>query len=350
MYGYPLLPGVYNSADPTPHAPNEEHSETGSEVAQQPGFSARSPRPPPPPPPSVPHPPYAALQSPYHPARPLYQPGWYSYPSPMRHQNPYGPYHFPYSPRYPPHLGMSNTASGSTPQAPMLGSPYGYYQWPYYGPSAYTPRVNSSTSLQEEQAAAFSHPYTFTPGDSREGLPPRSPQFPMHGHPMGLQPGVGDFVLNSPSGITAASVQVQPPSTAPPSVNMQQSSSSLNNNNNNTNQPVTGAASNTSTLQVPLLSRSCLGTFGHGDVPTSVALSNAALGLSASVPTLFPPATGSSYDVHSTMASQFLREEGKSGNERKEAVKTGFEKEMDDLEDEESISSLPLSVPGDIQV
>ena len=172
---------------------------------------------------------------------------------------------------------------------------------------------------------------------------------------MGLHPGVGDFVLNSPSGITAASVQVQPPSTAPPSVNMQQSYSSLNNNNNNTGATGYIPTSNTSTLQVPLQSRSCLGMFGHVDVPASisndsVALSSSALGLSASLPTLLPPATSSSYDVRLTMASQFLREEGDVANERKEAVTTGFEKEMDDLEDEESISSMPLSVPGDIQV
>lgn len=331
--GYSLFPqrGDFTSAGHAPFTSLGYKSVTESDQLSH----LSGPVPPPPPPLFMAHPAYAGVQSPHYQSRPVCQPGWYSHPSPMSYPHPYSPYHLPYSSPYPVHSHRSTAAASD-------GTLHGYYQpQSYYRPSTCSPQVNLSAS-QKNQATSYSqgYPLTLTPSKFPEGL--RPPILPFSLHSMGTQCKAGDSALNSPSGVTAASIQVEapttPPPSAPPSDHMQPSSSNINSNNSNADQflPVPGVAPSTTSITQVQSER-----FNPPDVSTD---KSASLGFnsSASAPSLLPPRQ--SYNELSTM---FFKQEGKSaGIARQENAKTKFEK---DTEDEQSISSLPLSAPGDYQ-
>ncbi len=190
-----------------------------------------------------PPPPPLSRVWPQGPSRPAYQPGWYANPSPL------GPSFSPY---------LFGGASGASP-----------YTWS----TGYSPQVFPRSA-----------PFPFHSGAANEGL--------------GFQNQAAhsrDFRLNSPSGATSLSVQVQAPSSPPT-----HSPPSANNNNNNT----------AATGQTPALS-----TVTQSSLPLGVSVSSLAMRTSDNLLSKMPNSS-----------------EGAAG---------------DNGQDEESMSSLPVSVPDD---
>ena len=173
------------------------------------------------------------------------------------------------------------------------------------------------------------NPFYFTPGNPQGGF--GAPEFQAERQ---MMRGSG---LESPSGVTSTSVQVQAPSTpppsTPPSVNMQPSSHSLNNNNNNTATQPSAAG-----LQFPMFTASRLTSRSTDDLAAGGGSGTAA---SRSVPSLVQ--TSESLKVLTAMASQQSR-----AQKEPEGQTTG--KETKKEEDEESFSSMPVSIPEDAEM
>ena len=220
-----------------------------------------------------------------------------------------------YPPVYPP--------SGSYLQGSPLG---GYGQWPYPTPMGFTPHSahNPATSFLGHPPHLDSYP-PFVPvlfpqmsmdaAQVHSVLPTQSEEDPM----LRFDPSLG---LRSPSGITATSLQVQPPSSPPSaqSVNLQPgSSSNFKNDASNINN-----------------------THGIASLATSV-------GQTGLLQTTKTTQTGFSY--LQPRASSLTNATGDvSGMARDGVVKSKHERTQlrQPLQDEESESSIPLSIPEEI--
>lgn len=341
--------------------------------------------PPPPPPPSS----FGFSHSPqFAPARPnpLTVPG-YRYRSPMSYPRQYhwsrhspgaamfgdslgqGPHQFapPPFPLPPPPLGVPPYPYPFLQPPPLFSHPpFGAGHPHSHPPPSFPPGASLSTSLADRSMLGNLRPSTLLP-----------PQGHLHDDHL-------DF--HSPSGITAASLQVQPPSSPPsaPSVNLQPSSSNQNNcNATNTAMPTLGASESSTTC---ITSSSVLnptsvgGTLQYPAFPPAGGISNASPLLATTMLTssdhgmdggighfqfsaTAKPSSLTEMNVVATSAAQGRSYDLKAGTMGGASASAGVGKSVDgadqgegakgshqpELEERESVSSLPVSIPEELR-
>lgn len=396
-----------------------------------PGLSSSASVPAPPIPPPIFNPYYAPFRSPYHvnpysDTSPMSHPAYGGVPSLGPGFAPNFPHgHFPNSPLlrpnhlpgYPYRSPMSYPPPHRSPMAAMFGSPgHGPHPpaqfAPPFPPHPPPPRVTPYPPSLMHHLPPLAHP-------SFGGHVPPLPSFPpVVGFNAGLADGSGPsnavrpstllpsqaqfrggpfskvaaddgYGLHSPSGTTAASLQVQPPSSPPsiPSINLQQPSASNLNNCNaasvampnlTTTNPSTGATASLpvststtggTTLQIPALSP----TVGANSTPALMQSSLAASNSGVSTLELGPgpgpgPDTASSFPTlvkpidftKETGAASLLAWKGQAfGGVPSGPVTTSGGKIIMEgaaegdhqlvIEKDESVSSLPVSIPEELR-